>query len=157
VLAVLINGEFDWTLRLFDIERDSVIEERILHGVDAFWRDYFDPGIMPPFEPKRDEALIKALYPKDDGSEIDLSGDNRALVAVEELIETQDALGRLKKDEASLKAELTGKLGEHTYGRLADGRRLSWKQQSRKAYAVEAATYRVLRVLKSEKRSLINE
>jgi predicted phage-related endonuclease len=152
VLAVLINGEFDWTLRLFDIERDPVIEDRILHGVDAFWRDYFDPGIMPPFEPQRDEALIKQLYPKDDGSEIDLSGDNRALVAVEELIEAQDALGRLKKTEASLKAELTGKLGEHTYARLADGRRLSWKQQSRKAYAVEAATYRVLRILKSERR-----
>jgi hypothetical protein len=50
--------------------------------------------------------------------------------------------------EKALKTELTGKMGAHTFARLADGRRLSWKQQSRKAYAVEASTYRVLRILK---------
>lgn len=151
VLAVLINGEFDWTLRLFDIERDPVIEERILHGVDTFWRDYFDPGIMPAFEPQRDADLVRLLYPKDDGTEIDLTGDNRALVLVDEWTETSAALKRLKDSEKAIKTELQGKLGEHTFGRLADGRRLSWKQQHRKAHTVEAADFRVLRLLSNTK------
>jgi predicted phage-related endonuclease len=146
VLAVLINGEFDWTLRLFNIERDPGIEERILHGVDAFWRDYFDPGIMPPFEPQRDAELVRRLYPKDDGTEIDLTGDNRALAAVEEWTETAAARLRLEKTEKALKTELQGKLGEHTFARLSDGRRLSWKQQHRKAHAVAASDPRVLRL-----------
>jgi predicted phage-related endonuclease len=150
VLAVLINGEYDWSFRLFDIEPDPVLEGRICYDVAAFWRDHLDPGIMPPFEPQRDEALVKLLYPHDDGTEIDLSGDNRAIVAVDELVETQAALSRLEKDEKALKTELTAKLGTATYGRLADGRRLSWKQQDRKAYSVKASTYRVFRVLKQE-------
>jgi predicted phage-related endonuclease len=147
-VVALSVGEYGWDFDLIDVERDPVIEDRIRADVAAFWRDHLDPGVMPDFEPQRDEALIKQLFPQDDGSEIDLSTDNRALVAVDELIETQAALGRLEKTEKALKTELTGKLGEHTFGRLADGRRLSWKQQQRKGYVVEPSSYRVFRILK---------
>jgi predicted phage-related endonuclease len=150
VLAVLINGEFDWTLRLFDIERNPAIEDRILEGVAAFWRDYFDPGIMPPFEPQRDAALIRLLYPKDNGTEIDLTGDNRALMLVDEWIEVGAARKRLEKSEKNIKTELQGKIREHTYARLADGRRLSFKHQHRKAHPVPASDFRVLRLLNNK-------
>jgi predicted phage-related endonuclease len=150
VLAVLVNSEFDWTLRLFEIERDAVIEERILACAATFWHDYLDPGIMPPFEPQEDGQLIKLLYPADNGTEIDLSNDNRAAIATEELIETQAAISRLEKKEDALKSELCAKLGEHTYGRLSGGRQLSWRLQHRKGYAVKPADFRVFRVLKSE-------
>jgi predicted phage-related endonuclease len=150
VLAVVINGEFDWTFRLFDIEPDAIIEDRIKHGVATFMRDYLDAGIMPPFTPARDMALIKQLFPAGDGSEIDLTADNRAMVAVDELTETQAAIKRLEKSETALKTELIGKLGEHTFGRLADGRRLSWKQQNRKGFVVEPSSFRVFRVHKQE-------
>jgi predicted phage-related endonuclease len=148
VLAVLINGEYDWSFRLFDIEPDPLLEGRICYDVAAFLRNHLDQGIMPPFEPQRDEALVKLLFPHDDGTEIDLTSDFRALVAADELTETQEALKRLNATEKALKTELTGKLGAATYGRLADGRRLSWKQQQRKGYVVEASTFRVFRVLK---------
>jgi hypothetical protein len=115
-----------------------------------FFEDYFDPGIMPPFEPLRDEALVRALYPKDDGNEIDLTRDNRALALVEDLIETQRASKRLMQQERAIKTELCAKLGEHSFGRLADGRRLSWRLQHRKAYSVEATDYRVLRILSAK-------
>jgi predicted phage-related endonuclease len=147
VLAVLVNGEFDWTLRVIDIERNAAIEDRILECAAIFWRDYLDPGIMPPFEPQKDEKLIKALYPRDDGSEIDLSGDNRALVATEEWLEASAARKRLEKSEKALKTELCGKIGEHTYARLAGGRRLSLKHQHRKAHPVPASDFRMLRLL----------
>ena len=150
VLAVVINGEFDWTFRVFDVSPDPIIEDRIKHGAAAFMRDYLDPGIMPPFEPQRDMRLIKQLYPNDDGTELDLTSDNRALVAVDELTETQAAIKRLEKNETALKTELTGKLGEHTFGRLADGRLLSWKLQNRKGFTVEPSSFRVFRVLKGD-------
>jgi predicted phage-related endonuclease len=150
VLAVLINGEYDWTLRLFDIDRDAVLEDRIYYNADVFWRDYLDAGIMPPFEPLRDEALVRALHPLDNGSEIDLSGDNRALVLVEDLKHTQSSLKHLEKQERGIKTELCAKLGDYSYGRLADGRRLSWRHQHRKAHSVKASDFRVFRVLSAQ-------
>jgi predicted phage-related endonuclease len=147
VLAVLIHGEFDYALRLFDVERDPVLEDLIESRAAAFWRDHLDPNIMPPFQPQRDEKLIRALYPNDNGSEIDLTGDNRALVAVEELIEATAARKRNATTEEKLKTELRGKLGSHTFGRLADGRRLSLTTHHREAYPVKASTYRTLRIL----------
>jgi predicted phage-related endonuclease len=154
VFAVLMNGEYDWTFRLFDVERDGELEQRIRDDVTNFFRNYLDAGIMPPFEPQRDEELIKLLYPKDDGTELDLTTDNRAQVAVEELMETQAALKRLKKNEDTLKTELIGKLGEHTYGRLSDGQRLSWKLQQRKAFSVAPAAFRVLRMQRTPRNVL---
>jgi predicted phage-related endonuclease len=150
VLAVLINGEFDWTFRLIDVERDPIAEDRICYHAAKFFEDYLDPAIMPPFEPQRDEALVKALYREDNGAEIDLSGDNRALAAVDELTETQAACKRMQKQERALKTELCAKLGNASAGRLADGRRLSWKMQHRKAYSVAATDYRVFRILNSK-------
>jgi predicted phage-related endonuclease len=147
IVAAIINGEFGEEFEIFDIERDPVLEDRMAYHAAKFFEDYFDPGIMPPFEPQRDDALVRALYPKDDGNEIDLTRDNRALVLVEDLIETQRASKRLSQQERAIKTELCAKLGEHSFGRLADGRRLSWRLQHRKAYSVEATDYRVLRIL----------
>lgn len=150
ILAVLINGEYSADLRIFEIDRDEVLEDRIAYRTAEFFDKYLDPGIMPPFEPQRDEALVRQLYPKDTGATIDLTGDNRALVAVEELTETQAARKRLESTEKALKVELQGKLGEHTYGKLADGRRLSWKLQHRNAYTAPPSDFRVLRILHSK-------
>lgn len=147
-LAVLVTGEFDAVLRIFELERDDNREALVFESVRQFWHDHLDPGIMPAFDPQRDEALIRALYPKSDGALIDLSTDNRALAAVEEMTESQVALTRLSKTVSALKAELTAKLGANSYGLLNDGRCLSFKSQHRKAYSVAAADYRVLRVLK---------
>jgi predicted phage-related endonuclease len=147
VLAVLVTSEFDSRLRLFDIEPDPTAEARILTNVARFWQDYFDPGIMPPFEPQRDEALIKALYPRDTGATIDLRGDNRATAVVEEWIEISAALKRLKKQEETLKTELKGKLSDHSYGLLAGGRRVSWRVQHRRGYPVKPSNPRVLKIL----------
>ena len=141
VIAVLINSEYDWTFRLFDLEPDPPLEARILYCADAFLRDYLDRDVMPPFDPQRDEQLVKLLHPKDDGSEIDLATDNRALAATEEFVETIAALKRLKDQQNALKTELTAKIGNHTFARLADGRRLSWKSQHRKAYTAPACRF----------------
>jgi predicted phage-related endonuclease len=150
VLAVLICGEWAWNFRLIEIEHDPLLEDRIRYCTQAFFHNYLVPGVMPPFEPQRDEALIKALYPKDNGTTIDLCADNRALTAVEELTDVQAALKRMQGKEKELKTELTGKLGDATFAVLGDGRCLSWKLQHSKPYSVPVKEYRVLRILKSK-------
>jgi predicted phage-related endonuclease len=154
VLAVLINGEHTWELALLDVERDGEIEQGIVDNTAAFYRDYFDPGIMPEFEPQRDARLIKALYPKDNGEMINLRGDNRALVATEDLVQKREGLKKLKDEIDALETELKAKLAHNTYGVLDDGRCLSWKHHHRKAHTVKASDYRVLRVLNLQPKEL---
>jgi|SRR5580765_631014 predicted phage-related endonuclease len=150
-LAVLINSEWDWSFRLFDVERDPEVEDRVKYNVLKFWHDYLDPGIMPPFDPQRDERLVKLLYPKDTGTTIDLTRDNRALALTEDLVLKQDGVKRLGKEIEKIKTELQGKIGDNTFADLADGRRLSWRTQNRKGFTVKPSSPRVFRVLKAPK------
>jgi predicted phage-related endonuclease len=150
VLAVLVQSEFDHWLRIFEIDRDPIAEQNIVDAVAAFFTNHLEPNIMPEFDPKQDEALIKSLFPKDVGTTIDLSGDNRARILVNDLTKTQDALHHLKNEEKEIKTELTGKLGEHAYGRIGDGRIVCWQTSKRRGYTVAPGQYRVLKVIKDK-------
>jgi len=152
-LAVIINGEFDWWLRIFDIERDAVVEHLIRERVQDFFDRFLDPGIMPAFEPQRDARLIRQLYPKDTGEIIDLSTDNRACAVLEELTEVAAGRKRLEGREAELKTELQGKLGDASYAKVGE-QWLSWRLTNFKAYTVAADSRRVFRVHKSEPKGL---
>ena len=149
VVPVLILGEYDWTFRMFEVEPSDELAARIDFHVAEYFEKYLDPGIMPPFEPQRDEQLIRQLYPRDAGTTIDLSGDNRAMQLVTDLGEVKAGIKRLETTEREIETELKGKLQENTFGLLADGRCLSWKTHNRKGYTVAPTTYRQLRVLKS--------
>jgi len=149
ILAVLVTSEFDAPLRMFDIEHDPVAEDRILANVEKFWSTYFDPGVMPPFDPQRDERLLKALFPKDKGTTIDLRGDNWARQLVDELRIASATKKAAIETERQIKTELQAKLGDHSYGLLADGRRISWRVQHRRGYTVAATDPRVLKILKA--------
>jgi len=147
VLAVLINSEYTWDFRLFEVQRDKVIEDRIDYRIADFFERYFDPGIMPPFEPQRDDELIKQLYPQDMGTAVDLTFDNRVLELVDEFLRAQATEKIAKGQIKTIKTELQGKMGEHTYGLLGNGKCLSWKTQHTRAHTVEAYDSRVFRIL----------
>jgi len=136
---------------MFDIPRSADFEHLIDSNVRRFWRDYLDPCIMPMFDPFVDERLVKLLYPDDSGDTIDLRFDNRALELAEDYELKKAGAKRLNTEIESVKTELQGKLGPNTFGILADGRRLSWKTQHRKAYSVEASHPRVFKILKPER------
>jgi hypothetical protein len=134
---------------VFDIDRDSVAEAAILDNVAAFWRDHLDPGIMPPFEPASDGELIETLYPQSQGTMVDLRGDNRARALVDEWEALKKTARDLDKAAEALKTEMQAKLGAHTYGVVADGRCIQWKNEPRRERFVGATNPRVLRILKS--------
>jgi predicted phage-related endonuclease len=145
-LIVVINGEFNWDFRMFPIKRHEGAEDRIRRNISDFWQFYLDPGIMPAFNPARDEALIRMLYPQDTGTEIDLTWDNRAAALFDDLIEVKAALKRMKTQSEEIETELKGKLGDNTFGKIEGGRIISWKKQNRRAYTVPASSYRVFRI-----------
>jgi len=156
VIAVLIVPEYDWHFRLFPVERNAVREQLIIDGVQKFFREHLDPGVMPAFEPQRDQRLIRELYPQDTGEVISLDTDNRALTVIEELAEVSAACKRLESREDELRTELMGKLGDATYAKCGD-RWLSWRATNFKAYSVPAQTRRVFRVHTTKPKGLKDE
>ena len=157
VLAVLINGEYACDLRVFDVERNAVMEDRINYRIQDFFERYLDANVMPPFEPIQDELLVRELYPKDSGATVDLTGDNRAMALVEDFTQFQAAKKRADGEIKKIKTELEAKLGESTYGRLADGRFISWKTQHTRAHTVEAYDSRVFRIHKNQPKDADDE
>jgi len=154
VLAVLINGEYTWDFRLFEVKRNPAIEDRIHYRIADFFERYLDANIMPSFEPLRDEVLVRELYPKDHGTAIDLTGDNHALALVEDLLQAQ-AKEKDAKDQIKIaKVELQAKMGDNTYGLLPDGRTVQWKLEHKRAYTVAAQDNRVFRLLKGRPKDL---
>lgn len=146
VAAMVIDG-WDINLRLFDVERHEHAEKMIRSRVAEFWAKYLDTGVQPPIDPQRDEALVKALHPKDDGSEIDLSGDNELPELVDGLTKARADKSDAEKREKVSKTAIADKIGAAAFARLADGRRISHKTQHRKAYEVAASEFRVMKVL----------
>jgi hypothetical protein len=149
VLAVLVVDAFKWVLRLFWVERHPGSEAAIRDKVATFWRDYLDPGVQPPIDGRLDEDLVKRLFPQDDGTEIDLTGDNEMPALVDGLIaargDKKDAEGR----EKEAKTIIAAKIGEASFARIADGRRVSNKVQHRAAYEVKPTSFRILKVMAS--------
>ena len=146
-IVVLVNNPYDPLLRLIPVERHPGAEAMIRERVAAFWRDYMDPNVCPPLDPEHDDDLVKRLYPRDDGGEIDLTGDNRIMHLVDELTATKGKIKKLDKYESTLKTEIAEKLGTATYARLSDGRCLSYKLQNHRGYYVAPSSFRTIRIL----------
>jgi hypothetical protein len=148
MIVALVVDTFKWSLYSILIERNPAAEAVIRDRVASFCRNYLDTGIQPPVDPERDDEVLKSLFPNDNGLEIDLSGDNE----MPSLVYSLEAARALKKDgeaqEKIAKTAIAGKMGEAAIGRLADGRRLSFKTQHRDSYVVGESDFRVMRILK---------
>ena len=148
VACIIATGEFGMTLRMFDVERDAELEATILAGVQRFWTEYYDRGIMPPFDPQRDERLVKLLYPRDQGTTLDLTTNNRVIELADTLVAKRAEGASADKIAKEAATEIRGILQGHTFGLLADGRVFSLKTYNTKGRVVEPGTQRRLSVLK---------
>ena len=118
---------------------------RLRAEVKLFWQRV-ESGDTPDPDFRRDGATIDAVYRDDNAQELDLTGDNHAPELCAELdgllLARRDADDRIE----AIKAELKHKLGHHESAVLADGRRITWRAQSRAMRFQPPTDSRVLRV-----------
>lgn len=142
VLAVIVRNS-ELPLHLFEVPRHPAAEARILDAVAEFWRK-FDAGEFPV--PMPVDAIAAML---DDGSHIDLSGDNR----LPEWLERREGLvaerSGCEREIKNLDYEIKQRMGRASTGWL-EGWQISWKSQHRKEYTVPEADIRVLRIKRTQ-------
>ena len=148
-VAALTVG-FGLDLHVVDIPLHAGAIDQVRQDVTAFWK-LVASGDVPPIDYSLDARLIGKLYAEDDGDEIDLSGDQRfnELVALKDV--TAQTKNAAEKALVPLNAEILARMGNHAVARFAGGR-VSAKTIRRKAYAVEASTYRSPRISHDRKK-----
>lgn len=146
-LAVLIVDTFKWVLRIFWIERHAGAEASIRERVAIFRSENLAKGIQPKIDPKLDDELVKSLFPKDDGTEIDLTGDNEMPALADNLVAARAAKKTAEQDVDAFATAIKAKLGNAATARIAGGRRVSCKLQQRGGYSVNPTEFRVLKIL----------
>lgn len=136
------------SLRLIDIPLHERIMARLREEVAAFWRRVESGEEFPP-DYGRDAALIARLHADDDGSEIDLSGDERVaeIVALRAALKVRESDGgAAEKERRLLDAELIHKLGNATRGRLRGGLTIAAPTRRRKETIMRASQWRQITV-----------
>jgi predicted phage-related endonuclease len=147
VIPALIVDSWKWSLRIFDVRRHAAAEAMIRDRVAKFWRNYLDAGVQPPVDPARDEALVKALHPQDDGSEIDLGADNELPSLADALMAARTDKKNAESREKTAKTAIADKIGSAAFARIADGRRISHKSTHRAGYEVKPTEFRIMKIL----------
>lgn len=145
VLAVLVHDAFDWSLRIIPVERHAGAEAMIRARCAAFWHDYLDPVVCPPINPENDADVVKALYPKERGDAIDLSGNNRLPEILARRCELAAAIKDAEAEKDAIETEIKDIIRESPAARLP-GWSISYRTQSRKETIIPAAKFRVLRI-----------
>jgi hypothetical protein len=129
---------------LIDIPIHTGIIDALYRETAEFWR-ICETAEFPPLDYTRDAEVIDAIYPTDDGTEIDLSGDNELPGLLDERATLSASGKQIDERRAAIDAALKSKLGPHTRGVLP-GATISWKLQKRSGGYVPPSEFRVLRV-----------
>jgi putative phage-type endonuclease len=146
-VAALVVG-FGIDVHIVEVPLHAGIIERVRAETAAFWR-LVESGKTPEPDYGRDAALIAAIYAVDDGSEIDLTKDNRLPDLVAERIARQADKASADSDLKEINAEILAKLGSATSGRIQGGV-ISAKTIRRKSFVVAEGSYRRIHFKPSE-------
>ncbi|MCC8963719.1 YqaJ viral recombinase family protein [Bradyrhizobium sp. Pear76] len=145
-VAPMVVG-FGVELPIVPIPIHDGVFERIRVEVDQFWRNVEHSRPYPP-DYARDGRLISSLYPKDNGKQIDLSGDNEIGDAVVSLERAREAKKQAESSEKTAKAVINEKMKDAALALLPDGRMLSNKTTDRDGYYVNPTSFRMVKILK---------
>lgn len=148
-LCVFVISTYEAELVLFEIPRHRGAEIRIRQSAVDFWRD-MEAGRFPVPDFRRDGETISALYsmPKP-GPALDLSGSNRIREVLEERAALKDRIKIDLEAVSALENEIKYEMGESELAKLP-GWRLSWKEQTRRAYTVPENSFRALKITQQE-------
>lgn len=148
-VAVLALGDGGLDLHVEEIPLRARLTTKMRELTADFWRRVSENDPYP-FDYGRDAGIIARLYAEDDGSEIDLSGNNEIAVAVArwtEIKSVEKAGSDLEKEKKDLEARIKAALQNSTRARLANGLVISAPTTRRKESYTPASTYRTLSLL----------
>lgn len=139
-LAALVGGtEFKWA----DVQRNDEFIKQLIDLEEQFMRDVAAGNEPEPDGSESTKRMLKALYPTDDGTTIELPP---------EAADWANELEKAKADAKDAKARETAAgnlirnaLGTATMGTLRDGRAFTFKNQKTAGYMVKPREGRILR------------
>ena len=145
VLAVLVVGNYDADLVLFDVPRHEGAEAKIKEIARDFWRN-MGAGVVPAADYSRDSEAIAALHPTaKKGTSIDLSSDNRLAEILPRREELKEIVKATTKELSELDTEIRHKIGD-AESALFPGYKITLKHTLRKAYTVSETQFRSLSI-----------
>lgn len=142
-IAVLVDNRAK-DFRVFEVPRHPSAEARIENAVAAFWRAVAADE-MPAADYAKDGAAIAAMFPKDNGETLDLTGDNRLPEVLQRRADLKASVSAAEAEIETIDAELKAKIGAASEATLP-GWKISLKAQTRPERLMPASTFRVLRV-----------
>ena len=124
-VAVLIGGQ---ELRIFRIERDEALIERLIALEHAFW-EQVEQG-APPAGDGSDSAekALRCLYPNSGGDQVDMSDDPELNATFDALLAAREKLDAAQKHEARLRQHLQRHMGEADRATFACGGSVTWRR-----------------------------
>ena len=145
VFAALLGGRafsFRWTV----VERNEARIAEMAERTAAWWEAHVVRDIPP--DPDGSEAaadLLARMYPDSKGI---ISLPEASIEDVAIMQATKFEIDAMEKRRAMAKQRLVLAIGNAEVGELPDGRRVTYPTIQRKGYAVEASSYRQLRLPK---------
>lgn len=131
-----------------DVERNDRFIDALLEQERKFTRRLLDHDPPEADASEATRQIIKALYPKDDGSVVELPREAESWHE-----QFQNAKAEIKKwelREADAKNKLEYEIGAATFGVLPDGTKYSFKTTDRDGYFVKPTSFRTLRLMKGK-------
>lgn len=129
----------------FEIERNDEVCDAMLGRVNEWWTKHVVGNVEPSlFGASMD--VLKAI-PRNElevvfDSDVQKLADEYRAAAIEEK--------RFRSRKQSIQTELIQKLGKSESGGLPDGSKITFKEQTRKAFSVAESTSRVFRISKAK-------
>lgn len=146
--VVPVRVGFGVELDVIDIPLHAGVMDRVRTKVAEFWT-LVEAGRRPDPDYARDGELLAALYNQDDGTTIDLTGNNSIIGLADEDATLADEIKLRKDRREAIKAEVLATLGEHAIATV-DGRVVATaKTVHRKEYLAKATSYRDVRLRRS--------
>ncbi len=125
-VAVLVGGH---ELRIFRLERDEALIERLIQLEAEFWRHVTEDTPPPADASDSADRALRALFPEDDHEVLDFTEQTELSEVFEQLQAVRSILDDTKQQEAQLKHQLQQAMGTASEALFPDGR-ITWKKST---------------------------
>jgi hypothetical protein len=150
VIAALVFGEWDFHLApIIEVPYLAPVIESARAKIKAFW-EMVDRGVLPPPDYEADRDNLVRVLRQDDGTELDLTGDNELPQIAAELAIARDAKHLAEQSIDRCQARILGKIGTAQRVKFAHGI-ITAKTEHRKEYTVKASIRRPVKVKHDER------